>query len=122
MSLYTSTLPSQITLLCALLGVAAAAKLPRVPHQGIGRPQHGSFGDHFGNFGGSVDHAGGSYQTQDTYRPSGPVIPILVDERDGPHADGTYSFNFETGNGISRQEQGYPQGPEGAVVSQGGWS
>ncbi|KAK8376808.1 hypothetical protein O3P69_010021 [Scylla paramamosain] len=52
----------------------------------------------------------------------GPVIPILVDERDGPHADGTYSFNFETGNGISRQEQGYPQGPEGAVVSQGGWS
>ncbi|XP_045121356.1 basic salivary proline-rich protein 2-like [Portunus trituberculatus] len=52
----------------------------------------------------------------------GPVIPILVDERDGPHADGTYSFNFETGNGISRQEQGYPQDPQGAVESQGGWS
>ncbi|XP_050711927.1 endocuticle structural glycoprotein SgAbd-1-like [Eriocheir sinensis] len=56
------------------------------------------------------------------YRPTGPIIPILVDERDGPHADGSYSFNFETGNGISRYEQGYPQGPEGAVVSQGGWS
>ncbi|KAG0720549.1 Cuticle protein AM1199 [Chionoecetes opilio] len=52
----------------------------------------------------------------------GTFIPILVDERHGPHADGSYAFNFETGNGISRQEQGYPQGPEGAVASSGGWS
>ncbi|KAG7155822.1 putative endocuticle structural glycoprotein SgAbd-8-like [Homarus americanus] len=54
--------------------------------------------------------------------PSGDVIPILVDERDGPHPDGSYSFNFETGNGISRYEQGAPQGETGAVASQGGWS
>ncbi|KAK8376314.1 hypothetical protein O3P69_009746 [Scylla paramamosain] len=83
----------------------------------------GSTGSSFGSAsgggfaGGSGGSAAGSYGQS-----SGPVIPILVDERDGPHADGTYSFNFETGNGISRQEQGYPQGPEGAVVSQGGWS
>ncbi|XP_063876941.1 LOW QUALITY PROTEIN: cuticle protein AM1199-like [Scylla paramamosain] len=75
--------------------------------------------------GGGVSSSGPPqrYQTQPTYRPSpGPFIPILVDERDGPYADGTYSFNFETGNGISRNEKGYPGGPEGAVVSSGGWS
>ncbi|KAG7173486.1 Cuticle protein [Homarus americanus] len=41
--------------------------------------------------------------------PSGDVIPILVDERDGPHPDGSYSFNFETGNGISHTSRA-PQG------------
>ncbi|MCL4169201.1 UNVERIFIED_CONTAM: hypothetical protein GTU68_012351, partial [Idotea baltica] len=51
----------------------------------------------------------------------GPIIPILRDERFGPTADGSYSFDFETGNGISRQEQGQP-GLNGAVVSQGAWS
>ncbi|XP_068221114.1 cuticle protein AM1199-like [Palaemon carinicauda] len=53
---------------------------------------------------------------------SGPVVPILVDNREGPDASGVYSFNFETGDGIIRNEQGAPQGPEGAVASQGGWS
>ena len=126
MSLYISVLPSQTALLCVLVGVVAAAKLPRHPPQGIGRPQHGSFGDYFDDdpgFDSDEDHVGGGFGSHDRYRPSpGPFIPILVDERDGPHADGTYSFNFETGNGISRYEEGYPQGPEGAVVSQGGWS
>ncbi|XP_050711926.1 cuticle protein AM1159-like [Eriocheir sinensis] len=104
-------------LLCILVGVVTAAKLPSTPRRGIGRPQQGSFGSHF------AQHGGGGFGGQDRYRPTpGPFIPILVDERDGPHADGTYSFNFETGNGITRHEQGYPQGPEGAVVSQGGWS
>ncbi|XP_047476030.1 cuticle protein AM1199-like [Penaeus chinensis] len=32
------------------------------------------------------------------------------------------SFEFETGNGIKREEQGVPQGPSGAVAMQGGWS
>ncbi|XP_064080738.1 cuticle protein AM1239-like [Macrobrachium nipponense] len=54
--------------------------------------------------------------------PSGPVVPILVDVREGPDAAGVYNFNFETGDGISRHEQGAPQGPEGAVAAQGGWS
>ncbi|XP_047476036.1 endocuticle structural glycoprotein SgAbd-2-like [Penaeus chinensis] len=53
---------------------------------------------------------------------SGPVIPILKDEHEGPGASGVYSFEFETGNGIKREEQGAPQGPSGAVAMQGGWS
>ncbi|XP_037784667.1 cuticle protein AM1199-like [Penaeus monodon] len=53
---------------------------------------------------------------------SRPVIPILKDEREGPDASGVYSFEFETGNGIKREEQGAPQGPSGAVAMQGGWS
>lgn len=51
-----------------------------------------------------------------------PVVPILVDEREGPDAFGNYNFYFETGDGISRQEEGAPLGPEGAVAAQGGWS
>nr|XP_045583632.1 cuticle protein AM1199-like isoform X1 [Procambarus clarkii]XP_045583634.1 cuticle protein AM1199-like isoform X3 [Procambarus clarkii] len=54
--------------------------------------------------------------------PSGPVVPILRDDRQGPDQAGNYNFNFETGDGISRQEQGAPQGPAGAVAAQGGWS
>ncbi|XP_045583636.1 cuticle protein AM1199 [Procambarus clarkii] len=54
--------------------------------------------------------------------PSGPVVPILKDDRQGPDQAGNYNFNFETGDGINRQEQGAPQGPAGAVAAQGGWS
>ncbi|XP_063590838.1 cuticle protein AM1199-like [Penaeus indicus] len=56
------------------------------------------------------------------FRPSGPQVPILRDDRQGPDEFGNYNFNFETGDGISRQEQGAPQPPVGAVASQGGWS
>ncbi|XP_037784664.1 cuticle protein AM1239-like [Penaeus monodon] len=56
------------------------------------------------------------------FRPSGPQVPILRDDRQGPDEFGNYNFNFETGDGISRQEQGAPQPPAGAVASQGGWS
>ncbi|XP_063614110.1 cuticle protein AM1239-like [Penaeus indicus] len=52
----------------------------------------------------------------------GPVVPILVDDREGPDQFGNYNFNFETGDGISRNEVGAPQGELGAVASQGGWS
>ncbi|MCL4152152.1 UNVERIFIED_CONTAM: hypothetical protein GTU68_030310, partial [Idotea baltica] len=51
----------------------------------------------------------------------GSVVPILVDNREGP-INGHYAFEFETGDGISRHEQGAPNGPNGAVISQGGWS
>ncbi|XP_053653152.2 pupal cuticle protein 20-like [Cherax quadricarinatus] len=54
--------------------------------------------------------------------PSEDVIPILVDEREGPYPDGSYRFTFETGNGISRYEQGIPQSDTGAVDMRGGWS
>ncbi|XP_042892917.1 cuticle protein AM1199-like [Penaeus japonicus] len=83
-------------LLCALVAAAAAAP------DHYGPPQTGFYG---------------LYGTQ-----SGPVIPILKDEREGPDASGVYSFEFETGNGIKREEQGAPQGPSGAVAMQGGWS
>ncbi|XP_071548887.1 cuticle protein 2-like [Panulirus ornatus] len=59
-----------------------------------------------------------------TYRgpPRPPPVQILRDDREGPDAVGTYSFNYESADGISRQEQGAPQGPDGAVASQGRWS
>jgi len=79
-------------LVCALVAVVAAAP------DHYGPPQTGFYGF-----------------------PS-PVIPILKDEREGPDASGVYSFEFETGNGIKREEQGAPRGPSGAVAMQGGWS
>nr|XP_027216060.1 pupal cuticle protein 36a-like [Penaeus vannamei] len=53
---------------------------------------------------------------------SGPVVPIISDNREGPDEFGNYNFNFETGDGITRQEEGAPQGPTGAVASQGAWA
>ncbi|XP_068225759.1 loricrin-like [Palaemon carinicauda] len=49
-----------------------------------------------------------------------PVVPILEDQREGPYANGVYRFNYATGDGIIRQEQGYPEG--GMVSQQGAWS
>nr|XP_053653151.1 pupal cuticle protein 36-like [Cherax quadricarinatus] len=86
----------------------------------------GSVGSAGGGFGGSVGGgfggAGSGSSPSGSYSPSGPVVPILIDERQGPDQAGNYNFNFETGDGISRQEQGAPQGPTGAVAAQGGWS
>ncbi|XP_069985479.1 uncharacterized protein [Penaeus vannamei] len=44
---------------------------------------------------------------------SSPVqqIPIIRDERVHPAADGTYSFDVETGDGIVRNESGGPVSP-----------
>ncbi|KAK8376668.1 hypothetical protein O3P69_009941 [Scylla paramamosain] len=61
-----------------------------------------------------------NYSSPPSYGPA--PVPILKDDRQGPDAYGNYNFNFETGDGISRQEQGSPQGPKGAVATQGGWS
>ena len=93
-----------------ILMVAAATAAP----QGYGPPPAPS--NSYSAGGGSSGGAGG-------FRGAigGPVVPILRDDREGP-IDGVYSFDFETGDGISRQEQGAPTGPEGAVVQQGGWS
>ncbi|KAG7173491.1 cuticle protein AM1199-like isoform X3 [Homarus americanus] len=65
---------------------------------------------------------GGYEAPQQSYTSSGPVVPIVKDERQGPDADGNYNFDFETGDGISRQEQGAPHGETGAVAAQGGWA
>ncbi|XP_069957882.1 pupal cuticle protein 36-like [Cherax quadricarinatus] len=86
---------------------------------GFGRPAGGAFGGSAGvGFGG----AGSGSSLSGSYTPTGPVVPILVDDRQGPDEYGNYNFNFETGDGISRQEQGAPQGPTGAVAAQGGWT
>lgn len=34
-------------------------------------------------------------------------IPILKQALDGPNPDGSYSYNYETGNGIQAQEEGH---------------
>jgi len=33
-------------------------------------------------------------------------IPIVTSQLDGPNPDGSYSYSYETGNGIRAQEQG----------------
>ncbi|XP_042856163.1 cuticle protein AM1199-like [Penaeus japonicus] len=69
-----------------------------------------------------------SHKSQTASRPSfsaprsapGPVVPILVDDRVHPDA-GAYSFNVETGDGISRQESGSPvPAKEGPVTAMSG--
>nr|XP_027218966.1 pupal cuticle protein 20-like [Penaeus vannamei] len=51
----------------------------------------------------------------------GPLVPILVDDRVHPDAAGAYSFNVETGDGISRQESGSPiPAKEGPVTAMSG--
>ncbi|XP_066943611.1 cuticle protein AMP1A-like [Macrobrachium rosenbergii] len=49
------------------------------------------------------------------------VVSILKDERTH-EGDGTYSFDFETANGIRFQESGSPDGEEDAVVQAGQYS
>ncbi|XP_037780129.1 cuticle protein CP14.6-like [Penaeus monodon] len=48
-------------------------------------------------------------------------IPILKDDR-VHEEDGTYSFDFETGNGISFSQAGSPDGDEDAVIKAGEYS
>ncbi|KAK8740179.1 hypothetical protein OTU49_003084, partial [Cherax quadricarinatus] len=46
------------------------------------------------------------------------VVPIIKDQRT-QNEDGTYTVDFEAGNGIVVAQSGSPSGPEGAVVSSG---
>ncbi|XP_021192240.2 pupal cuticle protein 20 [Helicoverpa armigera] len=77
---------------------------------GAGGGSGGGFGGGSGSFGGG---SGGGNQ-----------IPITKFENVN-NGDGTYHFDYETGNGISAHESGAPraQGPEGlAVTAEGGFS
>ncbi|XP_068221040.1 uncharacterized protein [Palaemon carinicauda] len=74
---------------------------------------YGTHSHHHHHFGGGPAGGFGIHQ---------PVVPILVDNRQEPDAFGSYSFVYETADGVSRQEQGFPQGVTGAVAQQGGWS
>ncbi|KAL0841403.1 hypothetical protein ABMA28_015096 [Loxostege sticticalis] len=81
---------------------------------GFGAGSGAGFGAGAGS-GGSFGGSGGG---------SGAQIPITKFENVN-NGDGTYSFNYETGNGISAHESGSPkaQGPEGpAVTAEGGFS
>ncbi|KAK9512449.1 hypothetical protein O3M35_000880 [Rhynocoris fuscipes] len=66
---------------------------------------------------------GGAYAG---YRPSGPVIPIISYVNNPNQGDGSYSYSYETGNGIKAQESGHQSavaGPEGpGTAAQGGFS
>nr|XP_053652896.1 LOW QUALITY PROTEIN: pupal cuticle protein 36-like [Cherax quadricarinatus] len=108
-------------------GGPAGAGFGRPAGTGFGGPAGAGFGGPAGaGFGGPAGAgfggAGSGSSLSGSYRPSGPVVPILRDDRQGPDEYGNYNFNFETGDGISRQEQGAPQGPAGAVAAQGGWT
>ncbi|XP_071520568.1 endocuticle structural glycoprotein SgAbd-8-like [Panulirus ornatus] len=46
-----------------------------------------------------------------------PVVPILKDDRT-QNSDGEYSFQYQTGDGVTREESG---SQEYGQVSQGGW-
>ncbi|KAL0841402.1 hypothetical protein ABMA28_015095 [Loxostege sticticalis] len=90
---------SSVKLIVALAMVAIAAA------------EH-HFGGYNNNFGSGF---GGGY---------GAHIPILRYENVN-NGDGTYRYNYETGNGISAHESGAPRapGPEGpAVTAEGGFS
>uniref|UniRef100_T1I4D3 Insect cuticle protein n=2 Tax=Rhodnius prolixus TaxID=13249 RepID=T1I4D3_RHOPR len=58
--------------------------------------------------------------------PAGPVIPIISYENNPNQGDGTYSYSYETGNGITAQESGRQSsvpGPEGpGTAAQGSYS
>ncbi|XP_027208951.2 cuticle protein AMP1A-like [Penaeus vannamei] len=49
------------------------------------------------------------------------IVPILRDDR-VHEEDGTYSFDFETGNGIRVSQAGSPDGDEDAVIKAGEFS
>ncbi|XP_018575897.1 endocuticle structural glycoprotein SgAbd-2-like [Anoplophora glabripennis] len=50
------------------------------------------------------------------YRPvpstPGQIIRILSQTQDGPNPDGSYSWSYETENGIAAREQGHLKAPE----------
>ncbi|XP_028160060.1 pupal cuticle protein 20-like [Ostrinia furnacalis] len=68
--------------------------------------------------------AAAEYNHYNGYSGSGAHIPILRYENVN-NGDGTYRYNYETGNGIAAHESGAPRasGPEGlAVTAEGGFS
>ncbi|XP_053607522.1 pupal cuticle protein 20-like [Plodia interpunctella] len=103
---------SSLTLvsILALLAVVSAGQYYS-QYNGFGAGAGAGFGAGFGA-GAGFGYSGGAH------------IPILRYENVN-NGDGTYRYNYETGNGISAHESGAPraQGPEGpAVTAEGGFS
>lgn len=118
----------QIAVLLVLVGVVSCGRLDNTylpPGGGIGaaggfRGGAGGFRGGAGHFGGgggsgaySGPHGGGG--------PHGPQVPILRLDNNPNAGDGSYSYAYETGDGISAQEQGHPKGPD-ALEAQGGFA
>ncbi|XP_075973121.1 pupal cuticle protein 20-like [Anticarsia gemmatalis] len=84
----------------------------------------GGFGSGGGGHGAGNGGLGGGFGGGSGGGGSGNQIPITKFENVN-NGDGTYHFDYETGNGISAHESGSPsaQGPEGpAVTAEGGFS
>lgn len=57
--------------------------------------------------------------------PADDVIPIVSQSQDGPNPDGSYKWNYESGNGIKAEEEGHLEdaGTENeAMTAEGGFS
>ncbi|XP_066597384.1 endocuticle structural glycoprotein SgAbd-4-like [Prorops nasuta] len=56
------------------------------------------------------------------------TVPIVAYSADGPNPDGSYSYSYETANGIHAQEEGHllksqdPKEKEDSIVVQGSYS
>ncbi|XP_014246911.1 pupal cuticle protein 36-like [Cimex lectularius] len=94
------------------------------PHFGSGGGSFSGGAGHFsggsGGFSGGAGGFGGA--GAGGFRgPSGPVIPILSYQNNPNHGDGSYSYSYETGNGIKAQESGHQTGPE-SQAAQGSYT
>ncbi|XP_075973239.1 pupal cuticle protein 20-like [Anticarsia gemmatalis] len=99
-----------------LISVLALMSAVSAGHLGHFQPSTG-----YSSFGANAYSAASAYSG--SYN-GGAHIPILRYENVN-NGDGTYRYNYETGNGISAHESGAPRapGPEGpAVTAEGGFS
>lgn len=121
--------------MAVLLGVACGARLDSKylpPSGGNAFSGAGAFGGASGgkSFGGGSFSGGGfggagaasafSGSSGGASFPSQPPVPILRLDNENP-GDGSYRYSYETGNGISAQEQGYQKGAD-AQGAQGSFS
>ncbi|KAK0078679.1 hypothetical protein PV325_002202 [Microctonus aethiopoides] len=58
---------------------------------------------------------------------SSQIIPILEQSQDGPNPDGSYSWNYSTGNNINANEKGFfvrsaNNGDESSIAVEGSYS
>ncbi|XP_027225297.2 cuticle protein AM1239 [Penaeus vannamei] len=113
----------RIFVFAAVVSVCLADKLPS--HFGYASPQPSSAFSHRSRPASRPSFSAPRPAPQPTYSAPrsapGPIVPILVDDRVHPDAAGAYSFNVETGDGISRQESGSPvPTKEGPVTAMSG--
>ncbi|XP_047470067.1 cuticle protein AMP1A-like [Penaeus chinensis] len=112
----------KIIVFATVISVCLADRLPS--HFGYASPQPSSAFSHRSRPASRPSFSAPRPAPQPTYSAPrsapGPVVPILVDDRVHPDA-GAYSFNVETGDGISRQESGSPiPAKEGPVTAMSG--